>query len=110
MGLWLGSGKSLASGGPAAIFIGYLLAASMVWSVSHSLGELAILYPLPSAYVQWTSKFVGPAAAFALGWAYWFSAWITVANELQAVVTVLSFWTDALPTAAWIVIDRKSVV
>ena len=45
-----------------------------------------------------------PAAGFALGWAYWFSFWITIANELQGVVTVLSFWTDAVPTAAWITI------
>lgn len=40
----------------------------MIWSVSHSIGEMAIMYPLPSAYVQWTSKFICPAAAFALGW------------------------------------------
>lgn len=53
MGLWLGSGESLASGGPAGIFIGYLLAGSMIWSVSHSIGEMAVMYPLPSAFVQW---------------------------------------------------------
>ena len=53
MGLWLGSGKSLASGGPAGIFVGYILAGSMIWSVSHSIGEMAVMYPLPSAFVQW---------------------------------------------------------
>ncbi|KAE8369351.1 amino acid permease/ SLC12A domain-containing protein [Aspergillus caelatus] len=104
MGLWLGSGTSLANGGPAAIFIGYLLSGTMIWSVSHSIGEMAVMYPLPSAFIQWTSIFVDPAAAFALGWAYWFSYWITIANELQGVVTVLSFWTDRVPTAAWITI------
>lgn len=83
MGLWLGSGTSLTDGGPAGIFIGYLLAGSMIWAVSHSIGEMAILYPLPSAFVQWSSKFIDPAAGFALGWAYWFSYWITIANELQ---------------------------
>lgn len=82
MGLWLGSGTSLVNGGPAGIFIGYILAGSMIWSVSHSIGEMAIMYPLPSAYVQWTSKFICPAAAFALGWSYWFSYVITIANEL----------------------------
>ncbi|KAB8236656.1 hypothetical protein ETB97_008943 [Aspergillus alliaceus] len=104
MGLWLGSGTSLANGGPAAIFIGYLLSGTMIWSVSHSIGEMAVMYPLPSAFIQWTSIFVDPAASFALGWAYWFSYWITIANELQGVVTVLSFWTDKVPTAAWITI------
>lgn len=52
------------------IFLGYLLAGSMVWAVSHSIGELAVVYPLPSAFVQWTGKFVSPSAAFTLGWAY----------------------------------------
>jgi yeast amino acid transporter len=77
MGLWLGSGKSLASGGPAGIFIGYLLSGTMIWAVSHSIGEMAVMYPLPSAFVQWSNKFVDPAAGFALGWSYWFSYWIT---------------------------------
>jgi len=104
MGLWLGTGTSLASGGPAAIFIGYLLSGTMIWAVAHSLGEMAVMYPLPSAFVQWTMKFVDPAAALTLGWAYWISYWITIANELQGVVTVLSFWTDNVPTAAWITV------
>lgn len=56
MGLWLGSGKSLNSGGPAGLFLGYVLAGSMVWSVSHSSGEMAVMYPLPSAFVQWVSS------------------------------------------------------
>lgn len=67
MGLWLGSGTSLASGGPASIFIGYLLSGTMIWSVSHSIGEMAVMYPLPSAFIQWSNKFVDPAAGFALG-------------------------------------------
>jgi len=54
-GLWMGAGKSLAAGGPAAIFLGYMLAGSIVWAVSHSSGEMAVMYPVPSAFVQWVS-------------------------------------------------------
>lgn len=43
MGLWLGSGTSLASGGPAAIFVGYLLSGSMIWTVSQCIGEMAVM-------------------------------------------------------------------
>ncbi|KAI8215194.1 Amino-acid permease [Colletotrichum sp. SAR 10_76] len=63
---------------------------------------MAVMYPLPSAFVQWTNKFVDPAAGFALGWCYWFNYWIAVANELQGIVTVLSFWNTFVPKAAWI--------
>ncbi|ROV95202.1 hypothetical protein VMCG_08580 [Cytospora schulzeri] len=104
MGLWLGSGTSLSNGGPAALLIGYFLSGTMIWAVSQSIGEMAIMYPLPSAFVQWSNKFIDPAAGFALGWCYWFSYWITIANELAGLVTVLSFWTDNVPKAAWITI------
>ncbi|KAJ5102631.1 hypothetical protein N7532_003160 [Penicillium argentinense] len=102
MGMWLGSGTSLIQGGPASLFIGFLISSSIVWAVSQSIGEMAVIYPLPSAFVQWSTIFISPAAGFALGWGYWFSYWITIANELQGVVTVLNYWTDAVPTAAWI--------
>ncbi|PYH47023.1 putative amino acid transporter [Aspergillus saccharolyticus JOP 1030-1] len=102
MGLWLGSGTSLSDAGPASLFLGYILSGSVIWAVSHSIGEMAVMYPLPSAFTQWTSIFIDKSMAFSLGWAYWFSYWITIANELQGVVTVLSFWTTAVPTAAWI--------
>ncbi|KUI63546.1 Cationic amino acid transporter 1 [Cytospora mali] len=110
MGLWLGSGSSLTDGGPAALLIGYFLSGTMIWSVSQSIGEMAIMYPLPSAFVQWSNKFVDPAAGFALGWCYWFSYWITIANELAGLVTVLSFWTTSVPTAAWITIFLVVIV
>ncbi|KAE8151425.1 amino acid permease/ SLC12A domain-containing protein [Aspergillus avenaceus] len=102
MALWLGSGTSLINGGPAAIFLGYCIAGSIAWALSQAVGELAVLYPLASAFPQWASKFIDKAPAFTVGWAYWFSASITLANELQGVVTVLSFWTQSVPTAAWL--------
>ncbi|KAH8689119.1 histidine permease [Talaromyces proteolyticus] len=102
MGLWLGSGSSLIDGGPAAIFLGYCIAGSIAWALNQAIGELAVLYPLASAFPQWTRKFIDAAPAFTVGWAYWFSASITLANELQGVVTVLSFWTDKVPKAAWL--------
>ncbi|KAL4802002.1 amino acid permease/ SLC12A domain-containing protein [Aspergillus unguis] len=104
MGLWLGSGISLHNGGPAAILIGYCLAGTMVWSVSQAIGEMAVLYPLPSAFVQWAGIFVDPSLGFAVGWAYWFSAFMGVANELQGIVTILNYWTDAVPAVAWITV------
>ncbi|PYH92841.1 hypothetical protein BO71DRAFT_456467 [Aspergillus ellipticus CBS 707.79] len=84
IGMWLGSSESLINGGPASLFIGFLMSSSIVWSVCQSCGEMAVIYPLPS------------------GWGYWFSYWITIANELQAVVTILSYWTDQVPKAVWI--------
>lgn len=82
MGLWLGSGQSLVKGGPVALFLGYLVAGSIIWCVAQSIGELAVLYPVPSAFVQWSGKFISEPAAFTLGWAYWFNYLLTIGNEL----------------------------
>ncbi|KAI5284012.1 hypothetical protein KEM52_003135 [Ascosphaera acerosa] len=102
MGLWLGSGTSLRNGGPAAIFIGYLLASTMAMAVNQSVGELAVMYPVPSAFAQWSNKFVDRSFAFSVGWGYWFSTAITLANEISGANTVMHFWTDEVPTAGWI--------
>lgn len=84
----------------------------MIWSVSQSIGEMAILYPLPSAFVQWTNKFVDPAVGFSLGWCYWFSFWITIANELAGLATVLEFWegSKVVPKGGWIAIFLVVIV
>ncbi|RYO81141.1 hypothetical protein DL766_006787 [Monosporascus sp. MC13-8B] len=47
MGLWLGSGVSLTSGGPAGILLRYLLAGSMILRVSPSIDEML---HVPSAF------------------------------------------------------------
>jgi amino acid transporter len=103
-GLWLGSGSTIHRGGPAGLLLGYIISGSVGWAVNQSIGEMAILYPVPSAFPQWTRKFVDSAPAFTLGWAYWFSSSITIGNELQGLVTVMGFWTDKVPTAAWLTI------
>ncbi|KAH2746095.1 hypothetical protein KXW10_009801, partial [Aspergillus fumigatus] len=50
MGMWLGSGTSLLKGGPASLFIGYLISSSILWSFSQCIGEMAVVYPLPSSF------------------------------------------------------------
>ncbi|OAP56820.1 hypothetical protein AYL99_08932 [Fonsecaea erecta] len=103
-GLWLGSGSTINRGGPVGLLLGYMISGSVGWAVNQCIGEMAVLYPVPSAFPQWTRKFVDAAPAFVLGWAYWFAMAITIGNELQGLTTVVKFWTDAVPTAAWLTI------
>ncbi|KAF2668236.1 amino acid transporter [Microthyrium microscopicum] len=103
MGLWLGSGKCLATGGPASLFLGYFLASTIVWALSQSIGEMAVIYPIPSAFVQWTNHFVDPALGFTLGWSYWMLYATGLVNGVQGLVTVLSYWIDSVPVIAVLV-------
>jgi yeast amino acid transporter len=78
-----------------------------------SVGELATLYPVPSAFSIWTSQFVDRALGFAVGirsisnwliaaWIYWFLWTIVVSAELTGINTVMRYWTHRVPVAAWI--------
>jgi len=45
-GLFIGSGSSLATGGPAALIIGFGIVGVMLFCVIHALGELAVMFPI----------------------------------------------------------------
>ncbi|KAI5804988.1 amino acid permease [Geopyxis carbonaria] len=103
-GLLVGSGNALAKAGPGGILISFSLVGIIVFFVMQSLGELATLIPVSGSFVDYAGRFVDPAAAFALGWAYWY-LWVTVlANEYTAISLVVMYWTDTVPQWAWILV------
>lgn len=71
MGLWLGVGGSLHKGGPVGVFIGYLISGSIAWSLNMSIGEIATLYPVSSAFPRWSAQFIDPSIAVTVGWMHW---------------------------------------
>lgn len=101
-GLWLGTGPALVNAGPASLFIGFFVSTSLTFSVCQAVGELSVMYPLPAPFAQWSIKFLDRASAVAVGFSYWLACSISYANQLQAINTVLQYWTSAVPTAAWI--------
>lgn len=60
-GLFVGSGSSLASGGPASTLIGFIIVGSMMLCTVQALGELAVLYPVNGAFFQYSCRFIDPA-------------------------------------------------
>jgi len=49
-GLFLGTGKSLATGGPASILIAYLIVGGIVFVTMLSLGEMAAFVPVAGSF------------------------------------------------------------
>ena len=45
-GLFIGSGSALATGGPAALMIGFGSIGIMLFCVVHALGELGVMFPI----------------------------------------------------------------
>ncbi|KAH9940503.1 amino acid permease/ SLC12A domain-containing protein [Epithele typhae] len=99
-GLFLGTGRSLAQGGPASMLICYGLVGFIVYVTLLLLGEMATQYPVAGSFNVYATRFVSPAFGFALSWNYWFNDAVSVASDLTAAQLVLQYWTTG---HTWIV-------
>ncbi|KAF8810121.1 hypothetical protein BYT27DRAFT_7186985 [Phlegmacium glaucopus] len=99
-GLFLGTGRSLAQGGPASLLICYIIVGFIVYITLLLLGEMATQYPVAGSFNAYTTRFFSPSYGFALAWAYWFKDAVFVASDLTAAQLVLQFWT---PWNPWVI-------
>lgn len=71
-GLFVGTGSTLASVGPAPLLMGYMLMSAVVWGIMNVLAEMTTYLPLEGLSVPYfVNRFVEPSLAFATGWNYW---------------------------------------
>ena len=103
-GTFYATGYALRYSGPVGALIGYIIVGLDVFLVTQSLGEMATLYPTTGAFNEFAGRFVDPALSFALGWNYWYMWGTILANEYNGAALILSFWTDKLPSYAWILL------
>lgn len=98
------STKNVLGAGPVLALISYLFVATLAWSVTQCLGEMATYIPCLGSFIQFTTRYCSPALGAANGWNYWFSWAITFALELSVMGQVIAYWTDKVPLAVWITI------
>ncbi|PRT52476.1 General amino-acid permease GAP1 [Wickerhamiella sorbophila] len=107
-GLFVGSGASFQQGGPAGIIISFVVTGLILFCVMHSLGELAVRYPVGGSFYVHSSRFLDPSWGFAMGWNYALQWLVTFPLELIATAMSLDFWKDDnngavnVNKAAWI--------
>ncbi|CCH43788.1 Arginine permease [Wickerhamomyces ciferrii] len=103
-GLFIGISTPISQAGPVNSLIAYLFMATIAYSVTQSLGEMATFIPVTSSFTVFTQRFLSPALGVANGYMYCFTWCITFALELSIVGQIIQYWTDAVPLAAWIAI------
>ncbi|KAJ6618728.1 amino acid permease/ SLC12A domain-containing protein [Mycena sp. CBHHK59/15] len=91
-GLFLGSGRALANGGPVGALLGYLIVGILVGLMMYSLGEMMVWDPSAGGFIEFSARYVDPAMGFAMGWQFWFQAAMTAPVEIVAASIVISFW------------------
>ncbi|KAI1909200.1 hypothetical protein LOZ39_001882 [Ophidiomyces ophidiicola] len=103
-GLFIGSGKALSSGGPASLFLGFILIGIMVLCCIQSLAEMAVLYPVNGAFYIYSSRFIDPGWGFALGWQYAVGWLLTLPFEITAAGITIKFWRSDINIGVWVAV------
>jgi len=91
-GLFLGSGKAIANGGPVGATLGYLIVGILVGAMMYSLGEMMVWDPSAGGFIEFAARYVDPALGFAMGWQFWFQTVMTAPVEVVAASIVIQYW------------------
>jgi amino acid transporter len=103
-GVFIASGGSIATAGPAGALLAYVFVGTLVYAVMNSLAEMATYLPISGAFTQYAARFVDPSLGFSMGWVYWFSWSITYALELTAAGLIVQWWNSSLSIGIFITI------
>jgi amino acid permease (yeast) len=109
-GLFVGSGGSLRTGGPAGLIIAYILIGTMMYCTVQSLGELAITFPVSGSFVTYNSRFIDPSWGFTMAWNYALQWLIVLPLELVAASITIKYWNKDISPAAFVVIFYVLIV
>lgn len=110
-GLFVSSGKTLATGGPAFLVGGYVLMSALVYFVMTAVTEISTYMPLPGATMNYYgTRYVSRSLGFMMGWLYFYSFAIFVPFELTASAMVINYWHPGVNNAVWITIMLLLVV
>lgn len=103
-GLFIGSGPALATGGPAALLIGWAVVSSFLYCTMQSLAELAAVFPVSGSFATYSTRFVDPSWGFAIGWNYALFWVIVLPLELVASSMTIQFWKSDINSVVWVAI------
>ncbi|KAF9417660.1 hypothetical protein BGZ76_004504 [Entomortierella beljakovae] len=103
-GLFLTSGKTIATAGPLGALIAYMIIGIWLVFVCQAIGEIATLLPLPGAFTVWGVRVFDEAFAFQMTWVYFLNWALTIPAELSASSLVVEFWlSEGSSFPVWVV-------
>jgi len=104
-GLFVGSGATLARGGPAFILVCYIILTILITCIITAITEVAAHIPIAGGTMSYFGfRYVSSSLGFAMGWLYWYSLGILVPYEIIGAGLVISYWNSPVNIAVWITI------
>jgi len=95
-GLFVGTGRALAYGGPASILIAYCLIGAMMFCTVQALGEMAVMFPVAGSFAAYSTRFLDPAWGFAMGWNYAMQWLVVLPLEIVAASITVDYWNPSI--------------
>ncbi|CAK7901809.1 proline-specific permease [[Candida] anglica] len=109
--LFVGTGLTLSTCGPAALFISYVIMCTIMYFVMNILSEMTTFLPLPGNGPQaFVGNYLDPSLGFATGWNYWYNFAILVAAEVTAAAIVVDYWKVKVNIGVWITIFLAIII
>ena len=101
--LYVQMGSALPKGGPAGLFIAFLIWGLVMWAVNECFAEMVTYVPVPSPFIRFGSEWVDSAIGFSMAWNFFLNMAFLVPFEIVAMNIMITYWTDSVPPAAIIV-------
>ena len=104
-GLFVGSGSTLARGGPAFILVCYIIMTVLIMFIVSAITEVAAHIPIAGGTMSYFGfRYVSSSLGFAMGWLYWYSLGILVPYEITAAGLVIDYWDNPVNIGVWITV------
>ncbi|KAK8047823.1 hypothetical protein PG996_015887 [Apiospora saccharicola] len=101
--LFVQMGSALPKGGPAGLFIAFVMWGGVMWAVNECFAEMVTYLPIPSPFIRFGGEWVDGALGFAMAWNFFFGMAFFIPFEIVAMNIMITFWTDKVPVEAIIV-------
>jgi arginine/ornithine permease len=100
-GFFLSTGYTISQAGPSGAVLSYLIGGFCMYLIMLCLGELSVAMPSAGSFQDYTTKFIGPATGFSVGWMYWLGWAVTVALELTSIGMTMKRWFPDVSIWVW---------
>jgi amino acid transporter len=92
-GLFVGTGATLALGGPAFLLTAFIVLIFLVYIIVTAIVEMVAYLPVGGASLPYYgTRYVSKSLGFAMGWLYVYSLGILVPYEITAGALVIDYW------------------
>ncbi|HKN97537.1 MAG TPA: amino acid permease [Pseudonocardiaceae bacterium] len=99
-GIFVGSGQTIASIGPAVV-VSYLVVGVVAVVVMRLLSALTQGDPDCGAFAVYAGQAFGHVGRFSVGWMYWWLLVVTAAVESAGAASIAHTWLPGMPSWGW---------